>query len=227
MLLYVSSENLIRFWMQNNGEPHGYQGESTDMASEEFFFRQGEVCKIISITPRQLQYWEKTGLVVPSFRTQGGHGRYSFQDLIACKTAKKLLEEGVSLQRIRKSVGSLQKILPSIKRPLAELTLVATGDLVLVFYQDTAFEAVSGQQWIIHVAEIESEALRWKRQAKKISRYRRMAVTREVDLDSVRSLKSAAKNPEEKNGAAAAGPGEQRPAENGSVGGESEGKGIL
>jgi len=163
------------------------------MAPEDFFFRQGEVCNIIGITPRQLRYWEKTDLVVPSLRTQGGHGRYTFQDLIACKTAKKLLEAGVSLQRIRKSVVSLQKILPSVKRPLAELTLVATGDLVLVFYQDTAFEAVSGQQWIIHVAEIESEALRWKRQARKISRYRRLAVPKRMDLDPVRSLKTLKK----------------------------------
>jgi len=164
-------------------------GEPKSMASEDLHFRQGEVCNIIGITPRQLRYWEQTGLVVPSLRTRGGHGRYTFQDLVACKTAKKLLEAGVSLQRIRKSVVSLQKILPSIKRPLAELTLVATGDLVLVFYQDTAFEAVSGQQWIIHVAEIASEALRWKRQARKISRYRRIPVPRQVADEPVRSVK--------------------------------------
>lgn len=158
------------------------------MSSDELLFRQGEVCKIIGITPRQVQYWEKTGLVIPSYRTKGGHARYNFQDLVSCKTAKKLLEAGVPLQRIRKSVLSLQKILPSVKRPLAELTLVATGDLVLVFYQETTFEAVSGQQWIIHVAEIESEALRWKRQAKKISRYRSVRVPKQVRGNVIQSL---------------------------------------
>ena len=156
-------------------------------SSDDYFFRQGEVCKIIGLTPRQIQYWEKTGLLVPSYRTQGGHRRYTFQDLVACKTAKKLLDAGVSLQRIRKSVSSLQEILPSIKRPLAELTLVATGDLVLVFYQDSAFEAVTGQQWIIHVAEIESEALRWKRQAQKISQYRRVRVPKQESKDFIKS----------------------------------------
>lgn len=158
------------------------------MDSEHLLFRQGEVCNIIGITPRQLRYWEKTGLVLPSFRTRGGHARYNFQDLVSCKTAKKLLDAGVPLQRIRKSVLSLQRILPSVKRPLAELTLVATGDLVLVFYQDTAFEAVSGQQWIIHVAEVESEALRWKRQAKTISRYRRVRVPKHAPEDITQSL---------------------------------------
>ena len=153
------------------------------MFDKEFFFRRGDLCKIIGLTPRQVQYWEKTGLLGPAYRTPGGHGRYSFEDLIAYKTAKRLLDAGVPLQRIRKSVLSLQKILPSIKRPLVELTLVATGDLVLVFYQDTAFEAVSGQQWIIHVAEIETEALRWMRQTKKVSQYRRLNVPKQSGRD--------------------------------------------
>jgi len=142
------------------------------MFSDGLHFRQGLVCKIIGITPRQLQYWHQTDLIVPSYQTRGGQGRYSFQDLVACKTAKRLLDAGIPLQRIRKSVQSLQEILPSVKRPLAELTLVATGDLVLVFYQNTAFEAVSGQQWIINVAEIETEALRCVQQAKKASERR-------------------------------------------------------
>ena len=139
------------------------------MSSEDFLFRRGAVCKIIGITARQLQYWQKTGLIVPSRRTPGGQARYSFQDLISCKTAKRLLDAGVPLQRIRKSVQSLQQMLPSVRRPLAELTLVATGDLVLVFYQETAFEAISGQQWIIHVADVESEALRWMQRTRGIA----------------------------------------------------------
>ena len=158
------------------------------MASEQLYFRRGDLCRIINLTPRQVQYWEKTGLLGPTYRTKGGHGRYSFQDLIAYKTAKRLLDAGVPLQRIRKSVASLQKILPSIKRPLVVLTLVATGDLILVFYQDTAFEAVSGQQWIIHVAELEIEALRWMQQAKKISRYRRVSVPKQSGRDLLKTV---------------------------------------
>ena len=73
-------------------------------------------------------------------------------------------------------------------RSLVELTLVATGDLILVFYQDTAFEAVSGQQWIIHVAELETEALRWMQQAKKISRYRRVSVPKQSGSDLLKTV---------------------------------------
>jgi len=84
------------------------------MVSEELFFRRGDLCRIISLTPRQVQYWEKTGLLGPTYRTKGGHGRYSFQDLIAYKTAKRLLDAGVPLQRIRKSVANSHLSPPEI-----------------------------------------------------------------------------------------------------------------
>ena len=144
---------------------------------EELFFRRGELCKIIGLSARQVQYWHKTNLLRPSYQTPGSHGRYTFQDLVAFKAAKKLLEAGVSLQRIRKSIASIQELLPSIKRPLAELTLVATGDVILAFYQDTAFEAISGQEWIIEVAEVERDVIRWKQQNQRIGKYRRLTTS--------------------------------------------------
>ncbi len=144
------------------------------MTAEELVFRRGEVCNITGLTPRQVQYWYKTNLITPSYQTRGAHGRYTFQDLIAFKAAKKLLDAGISLQKIRKSITSIRNILPSIKRPLAELTLVATGDVILVFYQDSAFEAISGQEWIIQIAEIEREVLHWKRRKDRLRAYRRV-----------------------------------------------------
>ncbi len=144
------------------------------MTAEELVFRRGEVCNITGLTPRQVQYWYKTNLIRPSYQTRGAHGRYTFQDLIAFKAAKKLLDAGISLQKIRKSITSIRNILPSIKRPLAELTLVATGDVILVFYQDSAFEAISGQEWIIQIAEIEREVLHWKRRKDRLRAYRRV-----------------------------------------------------
>ena len=54
-------------------------------------------------------------------------------DLVALKAAKRLIDAGVSVQRIRKSIRALRKILPTVRRPLAELILVATGDVVLAF----------------------------------------------------------------------------------------------
>jgi DNA-binding transcriptional MerR regulator len=125
------------------------------------YFTPLEVVEIVGVTKRQLQHWDKTELVSPRQRTPGGHARYTFQDLIALKTVKRLLDAGVSLQKIRGSVGRLRQILPTIRRPLVELTLVASENVVLVIYEETAFEALTGQEWIIDVAALQRDVDRW------------------------------------------------------------------
>lgn len=110
---------------------------------------------ITGVTHRQLAYWRKTGLIVPSHQTQGGHARYSFADLVAIKAAKQLIDAGVSVQRLRKSVTALTQLLPNLDKPLTELSLVATGDVVLIFHQGAAFEALSGQEWILPIAQLQ------------------------------------------------------------------------
>ena len=116
-----------------------------------------QVMRITGLSRRQLSYWRKTGLINPQLQTTGGHARYTFADLLALKTAKKLIDAGVSVQRIRKSIVSLINFLPSCTAPLAELSLVATGDVILVLHRETAFEALTGQEWIYQVAELAKE----------------------------------------------------------------------
>jgi DNA-binding transcriptional MerR regulator len=120
-------------------------------------FRVGDVSKIVGISRRQLQYWDETDLVRPGVRTPGGHARYAFEDLVALKTAKRLIDAGVSVQRIRKSIRALREILPAVNRPLAEVVLVATGDVVLAFKDGTAFDAVSGQEWVFEIAQLQRD----------------------------------------------------------------------
>jgi len=117
-----------------------------------------QVMSITGLTRRQLAYWRNTGLINPQFKTSGGHSRFAFADLLALKTAKKLIDAGVSVQRIRKSIVSLTSFLPSCTAPLTELSLVATGDMILVLHRETAFEALTGQEWIYPVAELAQEA---------------------------------------------------------------------
>jgi DNA-binding transcriptional MerR regulator len=126
-------------------------------------YRSGDVVQILGISRRQLQYWAETDLVPPSVRTRGGHYRYTFQDLVALKATKRLLDAGVSIQRIRRSIRALIARLPSVERPLVELVLVATGDVVLVLHGGAAFEAVSGQEWVFAVAQLQREVEAWRR----------------------------------------------------------------
>lgn len=126
-------------------------------------FRSSEVQKLLALSRRQLQYWADTDLVRPTVRTEGGHHRYSFEDLVALKAAKRLIDAGVSVQRIRKSIHALRRMLPKVRRPLAELVLVATGDVVLVLKDGAAFEAVTGQEWIFQVSQFQREVDRMSR----------------------------------------------------------------
>jgi DNA-binding transcriptional MerR regulator len=138
------------------GSPAGQQREPHEL------FRSGEVTQILGLSRRQLHYWARTGLVRPSLVTRGGHHRYSFQDLVALKAAKRLIDAGVSVQGIRKSIEALQNTLPNVRRPLAELVLVATGDVVLVLRDGAAFEAATGQEWVFEVAQLEREIEAWR-----------------------------------------------------------------
>jgi len=127
-----------------------------------------DVVEILKITRRQLQYWAQTDLIGPSAQPPGGHGRYTFEDLVALKAAKRLIDAGVSVQRIRKSIRALRRLLPTVRRPLAELVLVATGDVLLAFRNGTAFDAISGQEWVFEVAQFQREIQAWKRSVETI-----------------------------------------------------------
>ena len=136
-----------------------------------------DVVEILKISRRQLQYWAQTDLIAPSSKTRGGHGRYTFDDLVALKAAKRLIDSGVSVQRIRKSIRALRGLLPTVQRPLAELVLVATGDVVLAFRNGTAFDAVSGQEWVFEVAQFQREIEEWKRSIETLSAVSKKART--------------------------------------------------
>lgn len=104
-----------------------------------------EVGRLFGYSPRRLRYWASSGLLEPS----GGStspGYYTFQDLVGLRTAKGLLEAGVPLRQVRRSVETLRRILPRLSRPLAEVRIRADGQTVVVQDEHGAFEALTGQQ---------------------------------------------------------------------------------
>jgi DNA-binding transcriptional MerR regulator len=90
-------------------------------------YRVPEVCKVVGITYRQLDYWARTELVTPSIREAGGSGTqrlYSFQDLVLLRLIKSLLDTGVSLQQIRKAIEYLRE---NEGNELTGITLMSDG----------------------------------------------------------------------------------------------------
>jgi DNA-binding transcriptional MerR regulator len=92
-------------------------------------YRVPDVCRIVGISYRQLDYWTRTGLVRPSVRDARGSGTqrlYSFRDLALLRIIKKLLDTGVSLQQVRKAIGTLR----ALKEPEVGTTIVSDGSRI-------------------------------------------------------------------------------------------------
>ncbi|MEX0869209.1 MAG: MerR family transcriptional regulator [Nitriliruptoraceae bacterium] len=97
-----------------------------DDTTQRVGYRGPTVCKIVGITYRQLDYWARTGLVEPGMRKaegSGTHRLYSFDDIVRLKVVKRLLDTGVSLQKVRLAVDELRARGQSI----AETTLISDG----------------------------------------------------------------------------------------------------
>ena len=70
-------------------------------------FTSNEVVELTGITPRQLQWWDERGIVVPE---REGHRRlYSLDDLAEVAVLVELRKKGFSLQRVRKVMRFLQR----------------------------------------------------------------------------------------------------------------------
>jgi DNA-binding transcriptional MerR regulator len=70
-------------------------------------FTTREVVALTGISPRQLQWWDEQGIVVPA---RAGHQRvYSVDDLAEVAVLRELRQRGFSLQKIRRVIRFLQK----------------------------------------------------------------------------------------------------------------------
>jgi len=95
-------------------------------------YRAPQVCRLVGITYRQLDYWARTDLLRPSAKEASGSGSqrlYSFTDLVQLKVIKRLLDAGMSLKRIRSAVEILRERLES-DQPLADVTLLSDGTTI-------------------------------------------------------------------------------------------------
>jgi tetratricopeptide (TPR) repeat protein len=103
-----------------------------------------QVAELVGVPESRIRYWAQTGLVGPTERSQG-RIVYNFQDLVAVKAAKELVDAGVSPQRVRRSLEALRPQLPGVQQPLAALRLVGDGDRVVVVRDGARYEPLSGQ----------------------------------------------------------------------------------
>lgn len=93
-------------------------------------FTAEQACRLTNCTHHQLRYWDRVGLVKPSIQASGGRPGvrrlYSFRDLVALRVVRGLLDNGMSLQRVRRAWDYLRRE-GEMEDHLADVKLVTDG----------------------------------------------------------------------------------------------------
>ena len=118
-------------------------------------YTRREVAKLLNVSETRLRSLDRAKIVSPS----GQRGRtraYTFQDLIALRATRELLEHQVRLRDVARAIGVLRATLPRVTRPLQELRIVGDGRRVVVRSDAGSFEPLTGQM----VLDFEVQQLR-------------------------------------------------------------------
>jgi DNA-binding transcriptional MerR regulator len=135
-----------------SGQELLFEGDFSPLPSD-LGFRGPVACNAAGITYRQLDYWARTGLVVPEVRGAAGSGTqrlYSFRDILILKVIKRLIDAGISLQQIRTAIEHLRA---RGVEDLTQVTLMSDG--VSVFEctsDDEVIDLLRGGQGVFGIA---------------------------------------------------------------------------
>ncbi len=94
--------------------------------------------RILRLTPRQLQAWEKAGLVAAA-------DGYSFFDLLQIKKVRDLCAKRVRPAVIRQSLEAMQKQVAGMENPLLEAGAYQSGHRVAFRHDGHLLEPIAGQ----------------------------------------------------------------------------------
>ena len=123
-------------------------------ATGELGYHAPQVCKIVGISYRQLDYWARTGLLRPSLADAKGSGSqrvYSYQDLLELKVVKQLLDAGVNLQQARRALACLRD---SGEELAAANLVLAAGDSVLLRSGEEIVDLLRGGQGVFNIVPL-------------------------------------------------------------------------
>lgn len=96
-------------------------------------FTAEQACRLSNCTHHQLRYWDRVDLIRPSIQGTGGRPGvrrlYSFRDLIALRVVRSLLDNGMSLQRVRRAWDYLRRE-GEMDGHLSDVKLVTDGQTI-------------------------------------------------------------------------------------------------
>ena len=120
-----------------------------------------DVARITGVSRARLKYWERTALLEPAVVRDSADSRregsdFEFRDLVTVRSVLSLLDRGVSLRRIRRSVDALRKRIPDVDRPLGSLRPWLDGSRRVVVRHDGVLVEPEGQL-VLEFAPTKSE----------------------------------------------------------------------
>ena len=85
-------------------------------------YSRAEAARIVRVSPTRLREFERMNLVHPT-RGAGADVSFDFADLLSLRALVSLLERGVPMRRIRRSVERMRQRWPDLERPVVALQL--------------------------------------------------------------------------------------------------------
>lgn len=111
--------------------------------------------RILRVKPSRLRYWQRTELLPagagsprarkPARASDASVDALDFKALVGVRSILALIEQGVSLQRIRRSLELVRERRPDLDDPAAALRLWVEGSDRLVLRSDSLLEEPDGQ----------------------------------------------------------------------------------
>lgn len=102
-------------------------------------FSAQQASQLTGCTQHQLRYWDRVDLVRPSIQGTGGRPGvrrlYSFRDLVALRVVRSLLDNGMSVQRVRRAWDYLRRN-AEMDSHLSEVKLVTDGNTIFRIASD-------------------------------------------------------------------------------------------
>lgn len=125
-------------------------------------FTTGQMADALRIHRSRLDRWIATGLVRPVDESSGVP-LFDFRQVTAGRTLADLVQSGIKLRNIQRAVTKLNRWLPDVVQPLAELSVTEDARRLIVRTPDGREAEASGQLLFDFDAPSETASLRYAR----------------------------------------------------------------
>lgn len=118
-------------------------------------YKAKDTAAIVGVTYRQLDHWATKGILEPSLAKAQGRGSqrlYSFQDLVKLKLIRKMLDNGLSLQKVTEVLSYVKD---SLGQDIHTSTIFYDSkQVILVTDKNDLLDLINNGQGVLGIIDI-------------------------------------------------------------------------